>query len=646
MKKLSCKQHLLALTALVCGISVPVALTAKGCFDQAEASLNASCQTLSKAPTCKTPHPITQADINNAFTSCTPFTISEEGYWFLAEDISFDVGNFPSSCTNVANSFIGTAAINIAAPNVELDFCNHTLTINGFLVTGVAVFSTQNGVQLGTSVTGAARAYIHGGTIQGLTGSTSTLAGANGIFIYTNGVHVSDMLILNVLGTEVIEPSFFVPVSTGIAIQTANVANASATDVFYNPAGGILIENCNLVGNGTGIGAENWNDNLIVRNSSIERGSTYPASVTPPTTTLTNGTHHGILFTAGFGQAPNILIENVGIANMGINGINTSNTPLANYILRNVHVGDSGANGILIAGFQNLLISNCQALNSGYHGISVSLNRSQNVLIENTQIAGAGTEALRIDNVENLKIEDVQVSNYVLSFYNPCVTANGAYPVVKIQDVRNGLVNKLQVVSGNGISEGVEVNKCSGLTFDNCNVQVNASTTPTSTVPNLDNCPVQVNRSTTPMSTDSKPAAFNFAGGNSNVTLKNSTIAGVPHDGIRVGPDPLQLFPNSYGVVLSGNTIENAERNGISIVGTDTAGFAVSTIIDGNKVLGSGEYGIVDGGKNTYVYNNFAVDNRKCDYSWYGVGTPLKAFSYKDNIDSGLDFGLYANIKS
>ena len=274
MKKMLSKLQMFAISALILGVSVPLSINATSSFDKIEHEIKKCCRCLSEkieqlAP-CSKPRPIYQKDIDKAYATCQPFTITEEGYYYLAEDISFDIGLFSSSCTNLS-PFIGAAAINIQAPNVDLDFCNHTLTINGALATGVAVFSAQNGGQLGsTPQLGAARTRIHGGTIQGPT--VNTLAGANGIFIYSNGTTVTDMQIMNLVGSEVISPSFEVPVSTGIAIQTANVASSTAPNIFYNPGAGVLIEKCTFIGNGTAIDVENWGDNVIIRDVSIDRG--------------------------------------------------------------------------------------------------------------------------------------------------------------------------------------------------------------------------------------------------------------------------------------------------------------------------------------------------------------------------------------
>ena len=279
-----------------------------------------------------------------------------------------------------------------------------------------------------------------------------------------------------------------------------------------------------------------------------------------------------------------MLLENVQIANMGVNGIWSGLTPNANYILKNVQVGDSGLNGMVLSHFRNLQLSNCQVYNSGAYGIVASLDYAHNLLIEDTQIENAGQgEVLRIFNVENVKLENVQAINYVPSYYNPAAPGNGTYPVVAIQDVRNGLALNCLFSSRNGTSDAVLIDKSSHVTFDNCSVQVATLYPPIESAPN--------------------PTGFNIAGGNYDVEVKDSSVSGSPWDGIRVGADALSLYPINYGVVLQGNKVEGANSNAIEIDATSDY-----TVIEDNKVANSGT-GINDAGVKTVTQHNLAVNN-------------------------------------
>ena len=556
MKKMLSKLQMFAISALLLGVSVPLSLTAGKTtgspFDKIEHEIKKCCKCLSEkieqlAP-CSKPRPIYQKDIDKAYTTCVPFTITEEGYYYLAEDITFNASNFSSTCTNVQNSFIGASAIVIQGPNIDLDFCNHTLTINGPVAQGISVIAPEIGGGIGTSAAGASRVRIHGGTLQGPNSSeVNTLVAADGIFILTNGVTVSDMQFLNITGSTISSSSFFFAPSTALAVETGNVTilplAGTPTDTYGNPGAGVLVENCTFIGNTTSIAVGSWGENLIFRNISIDRGASYQASATPPTpaTTIINTAHSGVLIGLSFGTAPNILFEDVQISNMGTNGFFCTQTANANVILNKVQVANSGANGMVFAGFQNLKLIDCQVLNSGAHGVFVGANYSQNVFIENTQLENAGQEVLRIDNTENLRIDNVQITNTLAPYYIPGDSFSGVYPLVTIQDVRNGSVTNTLVTSTNGMSDGFVVNKSSNLVLDNC--RVNLSTNG---------------------GLLTVPTGFNLAGGNFAVSVTNSTVAGVPGNGIVIGPDPLLLYPKNYGTVLEGNTVQNASLVGIA----------------------------------------------------------------------------------
>ncbi len=568
MKKLFSKHSLLALSYVLFGFSAPV-FADRDSFKKIECEIKKCCEFLGNKIDhifCSKPRPITQKDIDDAIAQCKLFSITQEGYYFLAEDISFDTANIPANCTAVLSSSIGQAAINIQAPNVDLDFCNHTLSINGTAATGVAVFSPQIG-----TLQGASRTRIHGGTIIG--GSGSLLIGANGIFIYASDTIVSDMQIMNITGNSIFFPELVLPASSGINIQGANVASSIATNIGFTPLNGVIIEKCTFTGNTYGINIENWADNIICRDIAIDRFTDLEGM----STLTTNTTHTGVEIVAGFGLAPNVYLENVNIANMGLNGIN-SLVPNANYIFKQVRVANSTLNGMIFSGFQNLQILNSQVYNSGAHGIDFGLGWSQNLEIVDTQILNATQEALRVDNVDNIKFVNVRATNYV-----PSVD-----PLVTIQDVRSGLVSQCKFTSANGTSDAFFLRNSTGVIIEDSSAHVHSNAAQT-------------------------PTGFNFAGGNTNVILRNSTVSGAPYIGIAINPDPFHFAPANSGIVLEGNTVENALNIGINLVGKPLLGgpyAAINCIVQDSKVVGCGSWGVSDSGKNSAIYHNLAINNQ------------------------------------
>ncbi len=569
MKKLFSKHSLLALSLTLFGFSAPVC-AGRDPFKKIECEIKKCCESLGNKIDhifCSKPRPITQKDIDDAIAKCQLFSITEEGYYFLAEDIAFDTANIPANCTAVLSSFIGQAAINIQAPNVDLDFCNHTLSINGTVATGVAVFSPQIG-----TLQGASRTRIHGGTI--IKGPGSLLIAANGIFIYANDTIVSDMQIMNITGNSIVFPELGIPASSGINIQGANVANSIPSNIGYTALNGVILEKITLTGNTYGINIENWADNVICRDIAIDRYTDLEGL----NQLDINTTHMGIELVADFGLAPNVYFENVNISNMGLNGI-YSYLPNANYILKQVRVANSALNGMVFEGFQNLQILNSQVYNSGAHGIDCGFTGwSQNVEIVDTQILNATQEALRVDRVDNIKFVNVQATNYL-----PSVD-----PLVTIQDVRSGFVSQCKFTSANGTSDAFLLRNSMGVTIEDSSAHVHSTTAQT-------------------------PTGFNFAGGNTNVTLRSSTVSGVPYNGIAINPDPLGFAPSNSGIVLEGNTVENALNIGINLVGKPLLGgpyAAISCIVQDSKVVGCGSWGISDSGKNSAIYHNLAINNQ------------------------------------
>lgn len=614
MKKNIRKISMLALGSLILSIVTPLSTSCKGeaLYCKIKREIEECCHRLSKkidhiSVACSKPHPIYQKDIDKAVEAALSgasshlFDIDEEGYWYLAEDIYFNSEALSNSTISaVANSFIGWAAINVIAPNVNLDFCNHTLTIDGPKATGVAIFNpTINGeipftTQPDATLPGASRVRVHNGTIQGVINSTIATA-ANGIYVYSNDTIISDMQFLNISGGPVFELTFIYPPSSAITLQGADVPNDLAPNIAYTPFNGCIIEQCTFTGNAYGINVSNWSDNLIIRDCAVN-----------------NSTHMGFTAAARFGLAPNVYLENVSIAHSGEHGF-YSNWPNANVILQNVSISESALNGMALFGYANLQLQQCQVYSSGAHGILLSADGSQNVSLENTQIFNAGLEALRVDNVENLIMNKVQVTNYLeTAFVAGTSTANAiAYPLVRLQDVRGGIISESILSNPSGTNDVFSAHNVSGFIIEDSVVTVYQNTGTTN-------------------------YGFNFNGGNSNITLRNSKVAGTPYYGIYVGSNASTPESN-VGIVIDSNSVENASQIGIFL------DVAVNCTVQSCTVTGSGVFGISDTSKANAIYHN-SVSGTGLTGANYSISSSLPFITVTTTTPLTPTTGWYTNV--
>lgn len=406
-----------------------------------------------------------------------PAVIGNSTYVCLKEDVLFN----GSAVQNPGAE--GPIGIAVSGQNVVIDLNNHTLFYRGASTNGIATIGKS------------AHVTIKNGTIMG-TGAEFTA----GILILTSNVTVKNVRIVNASG----------PGSAGILIQGAFLPAVSSPNLILAPLDDIVVEKCDLEGNFFGIELNTFSNSVLIKDC-----------------TINNSVQMGITQPSRKNLAVNITVDGCTISNSGLNGIYTTFSQ-ANWTICNCDISNTGLNGLLLAGFQNLKIHNCQVIQSGAHGIIASIRQSQNVEISDCKVFNAQDSAIRVDNTANLSISNCQITNYLQT------TA----PLLKLQDIFNGLVTGCILTSGAGTSDGLLLRNCHGLTIQNCNANIFCNQPQTS-------CPV----------------GFNLQGDVTSTVIKSCIISGNPSIGISLQQGVLN-GPNT-GVILENCEVQGAANQGI-----------------------------------------------------------------------------------
>ncbi len=484
------------------------------------------------------------------FQSDIPLTINREGRFFLAEDIVVNAAVLKASV-------YGPIGIGINAPNVDLDLNNHTIFITGVNVNGIVTLAD------------ALHTRIHNGTIRG-TGKTTDF-GNHGIIAATDDITISNIQFIAIAGGPGTYFQSAGVLITGLFIPTITYSTA-ATD----PLHGVTVENCSFTDNYTGVSIYNFGSDITIRDCNFDGNL---LAITEPE----RGDY-----------SYNVLIDNCGISNCGLHGIYITYNQ-ANWTIKKTNITNSFLDGMILVGFQNLKVSDCQIFNSGSYGIIAAIRQSQNVEITDCKIFNSQNSALRIDNIGNLIVEGCQLTNYAAT----------TLPIMKVQDVFNGVIRNCQLNSTAGTSDGLFVRTCQGISVDNCNVNIFCNQPRTS-------CPVGIN----------------FHGSVQSGTIRNCIVSGNPSAGIAIVQDtPNNTNGGNSGITVQNCTVQGAVSQGILLSNTSSSSILASQVFDGsgdgividsatlncsirdNTVTNNAGIGINNMGTNSSIFHNFAKSN-------------------------------------
>lgn len=451
-----------------------------------------------------------------------------------------------------------------------------------------------------------------------------------------------------------------VPVVVGVVASEASALITGSlrsprmlADPTMPPNGAIVVQNVSSVNNQNGISFQGSISNAIIRD-----------------VTILNSLEDGITTqTARVGSKGNIIIEDVSIEGSPLNGIYTTFNQY-NWELNRVLINNSGLNGALFAGFQNLTIRDSQIRESGAKGLVASIRQSQNVTLSGLQIVNSADEALRVDNVQQLSIDSSKFINYNAT----------TLPLVKIQDVNNGLIRNSEFMSLGGLSDGLFVRNSHGLIFDTNLVKVFNNATHTTPAPRPPNTSgpsgnpladyilekfcldvslpggsenVSGTGSGSGLNSNGStllggPIGINFQGGVTATQLRNTVVSGTPTIGIAVQPDTLNGIDE--GVVIENVLIDGAQSSGIffanalncaafnsQIINGQGDGITVNaqssqTAIRGNTLTNNRGVGLRNSGSNSQIYANFAAGNGLNYAGTNLVSAPARGLGSLENI--------------
>lgn len=575
-------------------------------------------------------------------------------HYIVLNDLFFDGGSSAVQARSAAALQDGCPppvvtvnfGITITSDNVFLDFNNHTYTIAGENVGGVAV------------VNGVANSQVSGGVVVGNNAVnqvgvavTSAQAVVSNVAFVNVGVSVpavvSVVSVVSVVG--VVGVAGAVVVAPVVAVVVGAEAQATAADGTLQQTsakvGGIIVENISSVGSANGITIQGPVENLIIRDVFIK--DSQQMGITQPSRSGSHG---------------NFLLENVMITNSRLNGIYTTFNQ-DNWTLKNVQIRNSGLNGALFVGFQNLTIQDSQIAESGAKGLVASIRQSQNIALSGLEIFNAKEEALRIDNVQNLSLERSKFINYEQT----------TYPLVKIQDVNNGLIAHSEFMSLGGAADGLFIRNSHGLILETNLVKVLSNVTSTTPVPqpplisgNTLEQYIQFKYCDGPALVNNDQAAtgsgsgnivsiaglsgINLHGGVTATQIRNTVISGTPDTGIALQADTLNgtdegviienvlvdgaqlhgiLFSSARNSAVLGSQVLNGQGDGITI---DTA--SSQAAVRNNTLTNNRGFGIRNKGINAQIYQNFAAANGRNYSSNILSAAPSAGLGSLENISS------------